>query len=90
MPLRLHIKAVPGARRDQIAGPLGDRLKVRTSAPPEDGRANTAICALIAAALNLRPRDVRIVRGHSSPEKTLEIDGATAADLQRLFTPPPG
>lgn len=90
MPLRLLIKAVPGARRDQIAGPLGDRLKVRISAPPEDGRANEAICALIAHALGLRPRDVRVISGHTRPAKTLEIDNASEADLQRLFKPPPG
>jgi uncharacterized protein (TIGR00251 family) len=76
----LDIKAVPGARRDEIAGPLGDRLKVRTSSPPEDGRANKAICTLIAQTLGLRPAAVTLVRGQTSAQKTLRIVGLTAAD----------
>lgn len=74
----LFIKAVPGARRDEIAGPLGDRLKVRVSAPAEDGRANKAICALLAAAVGVRAGAVAVVRGHTSPEKSLRIRGRTA------------
>ena len=74
----LHIKAVPGARRDEISGPLGDRLKVRISAPPEDGRANKAICALIAKTLGLRPSAVTLVRGQTNPEKTLRVAGLSA------------
>jgi len=48
-------QAVPGASRSGIAGVLGDRLKVRISAPPEAGKANDAICELIAQALASRP-----------------------------------
>lgn len=81
-PLLLPVKAVPGARRDGVAGWLGDRLKVRVSAPPEGGRANEAICRLIAAELGLRPAAVSVARGGSSPEKTLAIDGVTLEQVQ--------
>lgn len=66
----VRIKAVPGARRDEIVGRLGDRLKVRVAAPPEGGKANAAICELLANALGVRPRDVTIVAGLASAEKT--------------------
>jgi uncharacterized protein len=85
LPLLLHIKAIPNARRDQIAGRLGDRLKIRVSAPPEAGRANQAICRLIAGALGVPTRDVIIIAGHTSPEKTLQISGASEADVARLM-----
>jgi uncharacterized protein (TIGR00251 family) len=78
----IRVKAVPGARRDEIVGPLGDRLKVRVSAPPEGGRANDAVRALVADALGVRPRDLEITTGASSAEKTLRtraIDLASAA-----------
>ncbi|TVQ64691.1 MAG: DUF167 domain-containing protein [Phycisphaerales bacterium] len=80
----LRVKAVPGARRDAIAGPLGDRLKVRVSAPPEGGRANAAICAMVAAALGVRQRDVEVVSGRSAPEKSLRVRGAPADAAARL------
>jgi len=73
--LLLEVKAVPGASRDGVAGRLGDRLKVRVSAPPEDGKANEAICAVVAARLGLRPRQVTVQSGRSSTEKSLRIEG---------------
>jgi uncharacterized protein (TIGR00251 family) len=79
--VRIHLKVVPGSRRDQIVGPLGDRLKVKVSAPPEDGRANKAVCELLGTALGINPRDVEVVAGHSSPEKTVRVRGRSAADI---------
>ena len=73
--LLLRVKAVPGASREALAGVLGDRLKVRVAEPPEGGRANAAICALVARTLGLRPRQVAVQAGHASAEKTLRIDG---------------
>lgn len=72
------IKAVPGAARNQIAGPLGDRLKIRITAPPQDGRANNAICKLMASALDKKARDVTIESGHGSAEKTVRILNASS------------
>jgi uncharacterized protein len=70
---------VPGARSSRLAGALGDRLKVRVAAPPQDGRANREVCELLAAALGLRPAAVTITAGHASPEKTARVTGCSAA-----------
>lgn len=83
MSVRVSIKAVPGARRDEIAGMVGGRLKVRVSAPAEGGRANTAICAVVATAVGVRARDVRVISGQSSREKVVEIVGAMPEDVRR-------
>lgn len=79
----LNIKAVPGAKRSEIAGVLGDRLKVRVAAPPEDGKANAAIAELLAKVFKVRTRDVEIIRGHSNPEKTVRIRGMTVAQATK-------
>ncbi|MCA9303016.1 MAG: DUF167 domain-containing protein [Phycisphaerales bacterium] len=79
------VKAVPGASRDQIVGPLGDRLKVRVSAPPEGGRANKAICALIAQQLGISKSSVEVISGHSNPEKRVRIVGASAEAVAALL-----
>lgn len=78
----LLIKAVPGARRDEVSGWLGERLKVRVAAPPEDGKANAAICALLARELGLRESQIRIVSGLSRAEKSVEL---TATAMARLL-----
>ncbi len=80
------IKAVPGASRDRIAGLYGDALKVQVSAPPEGGKANVRLCALLAAALGVPQRDVRVVHGASSARKVIAVSGLDAATvLQRLL-----
>ena len=85
MTATLRVKVVPGSSREAIAGRLGDRLKVRVSAPPEAGAANQAVCRLIAEALGVRARDVRITTGQTRPEKTLEIDGVDQARADTLM-----
>ena len=81
----LWIKAVPGASRDQIAGLLGDRLKVRVSAPPEGGKANNAFCKLLAWALGVKANQVSIESGATSPEKVLRVAGVTTDVLRRYL-----
>jgi uncharacterized protein (TIGR00251 family) len=78
----IAVKAVPGAKRDEVVGRLGERLKVRISAPPEDGKANKAICQLLAQQLGVKSKDVEVVRGHTSAEKTLRVIGVQAIDIE--------
>ncbi len=73
--MRVAIKAVPGASRDQIAGALGERLKIRVAAPPEGGKANRAICELVAEALGVKASAVEVMSGHTGAEKVLAIAG---------------
>jgi len=81
----IAVKAVPGAKRDEIVGLLGNRLKVRVSAPPEGGRANDAICALIAAKLGVKKTAVTIHGGHGNAEKMVRIAGADTESVGRTL-----
>jgi uncharacterized protein (TIGR00251 family) len=83
LPVKLKLKVVPGASRSEICGWLGEMLKVRISAPPEKGKANAAVEALVARALDLPAGSARIVGGASSQKKVIEIQGLTSADIQR-------
>jgi uncharacterized protein len=78
----VSIKAVPGAKRDEVVGRLGDRLKVRVGVPPEAGKANTAICQLLARELGVRVQDIEVTRGHTNPEKTVRITGVRASGIE--------
>jgi uncharacterized protein (TIGR00251 family) len=57
-------------------GALGDRLKVRVAAPPERGRANEALVVLLREWLGAR--DVEVVAGLASREKTVRVSGVSA------------
>lgn len=71
--MELRVKIVAGASRSKIVGVLGDRLKVRIAAPPENGKANQALILLLSQWLETK--DVTLVAGHSSAEKTVFIAG---------------
>lgn len=69
----LRVKVVPGARRSEVAGVLGDALKVRVAAPPEDGRANRAVVELLARELGVDEGDFQLVQGATSPRKVFRL-----------------
>jgi hypothetical protein len=77
------MKVVPGASREKIAGPLGERLKVTVRQPPEKGAANRAVLALLAKALGVRAADLEVVRGATRPEKDVLVRGVSAAEVAR-------
>jgi len=86
--VQFAVKVVPGASRDRIAGALGDALKVQVTAPPEGGKANAALCELLAQALGVNVRDVQVVAGATSPRKTVAVRNSTvAAVIARLTRP---
>jgi uncharacterized protein (TIGR00251 family) len=69
----LRVRVVTGAGRAGVVGPHGDELKVRVCSPPVEGRANDELCAVLADALGVHVRDVRIVGGATSRSKLLIV-----------------
>ena len=82
----IRIKAVPGASRNEIAGVVGDRLKVRISAAAEAGKANKAICKLISSAIGVKLKRVSIDSGQTNPEKIVRISSAVLGDVMSELT----
>ncbi len=79
----MRVKVQPRARRPGLQGvtPSGDgpRLRLAVTAAPEDGRANRAVCALLAEALGVAASAVAVAQGASSREKTIVVAGDPAA-----------
>ena len=72
--VRLKVKVVPKSGRSEIAGVMADgALKVKVHSPPERGKANAEVCALVAEALGVKPRNVVILSGETSPLKQLRV-----------------
>jgi uncharacterized protein (TIGR00251 family) len=82
---RLRLRVAPGSRRPGIAGRHGDGWKVRVAKPPEGGRANEAVVALLAETLTLPRGAVRIVSGHAGRDKTVAVEGMGSAEADRLL-----
>ena len=75
----------PGARRSAACGEHGGRLKIAVAAPPLDGRANDALTAWLAVQLGLAPRQVRLVAGQRSRDKTLRAGGVVVPEVVRAL-----
>jgi uncharacterized protein (TIGR00251 family) len=72
--LMLTLKVVPKASRDEIVGLLEDgALKVKVTAAPDRGKANAAVCELLAETFGVPKRNVEILRGETSHTKQVRI-----------------
>jgi uncharacterized protein YggU (UPF0235/DUF167 family) len=61
---------------------------VRVTAPPVDGRANAALCAFVARRAGVAPSRVRVVRGATSRDKVLRVEGLRNDALRAALLEP--
>jgi uncharacterized protein len=80
------VRVQPRASKDEIAGVMGGALKVRLRAPAVEGRANEALCEFVAELLKTPKAAVRILSGHHSRSKRVEVRGATELQVLALVT----
>ncbi len=82
----LAVHAQAGGGRTHIVGRHGDALKVRVAAPPEHGRANTALAAVLAEAFGVAPTAVELKAGEHSRIKRFRITGVDHDDFTRALS----
>lgn len=56
---------------------------MRVSAPPERGRANDAVVALLAATLDVPAHTISVVSGHGGRDKLVELTGIAPEETER-------
>jgi uncharacterized protein len=71
--LTLFIHVQPGAKKPGIEPYGEDALKIRIAAPAVDGRANDALCELIAERLGVANSAVQVVRGATARRKQVQV-----------------
>jgi uncharacterized protein (TIGR00251 family) len=79
----LEIRVQPRSARNEIADERASRLLVRVSAPPVDGKANAAVCKLIAKALGVSKGSVSVVRGEGARDKVVRVDGLGETEARK-------
>ena len=72
--LTLSLKVIPKASKNEVVASLADgSLKVRVTAAPEKGKANAAVCELLAKEFAVPKRNVTVVSGETARTKTIAI-----------------
>lgn len=85
----LQVWITPRSSQERLARLKDGRIKAYVSAPPEPGRANAHLVALLARVLGV-PRDaVQIVAGTSHPKKLVRVGGRTEAEVAERIRPLP-
>jgi uncharacterized protein len=91
----LSLRVQPRASRDEIIGWQDATLRLRVTAPPVGGAANTAVARLLARALGVPFSAISVVRGVRGRDKIVEITGLDTTEIQRRLAratgsePPP-
>jgi hypothetical protein len=83
----LSLRVTPGASRDALVGWQGDVLHLRVAVPAQRGKANEAILRLLAAALGVERQRLRIVRGATSRQKVVLVNGLEQEEIRARLGP---
>jgi uncharacterized protein (TIGR00251 family) len=78
----LRVRLQPRAKRDEVVGERAGAVVIRVTAPPVDGKANDALCRLIAKAAGVAPSKVSVIRGHAARNKVVRVEGVDLAALR--------
>jgi uncharacterized protein (TIGR00251 family) len=78
---RIAVRLRPRGHADELLGVEDGVLQARVSAPPVDGKANRALCKLIAKRAGVAPSRVSVLRGERSREKLVAVEGVEAEGL---------
>ena len=79
--MKLHVRVIPNARRNEIARREG-QLILRVNAPPIDGKANKAAVEFLAQFLEVPRSKVTLLAGENSRHKIFEIVGLDLSDVE--------
>jgi uncharacterized protein len=72
----LRVRVQPRAKSTQLTSFEDGALHVRLHAPPVDGKANKALLKYLGReVLNIRPPALTIIRGLTSRDKHIAVDG---------------
>ncbi|MCX6702265.1 MAG: DUF167 domain-containing protein [Candidatus Wolfebacteria bacterium] len=75
--MKIFVIAKPKSKMEKVEKVSDNIFRVSVKAPATDGLANAAIINLLAAYFGKRKSAVRIISGHSSKKKRIEIDPHT-------------
>jgi uncharacterized protein YggU (UPF0235/DUF167 family) len=82
---RIHVHVRTRSSTDELLGMRDGVLLARVTAPSVDGRANKALCRLIARAAGVAPSRVRVIRGERSREKLVSLEGVAREELDEAL-----
>ena len=79
--VQIKVKVLPRSARSEVAGWMGETLKIKLTAPPVEGEANAALLNFLAEALGVKKTAVDLVKGKASQNKVVYIAGMSMEEV---------
>jgi hypothetical protein len=73
MPSKIWVRVKTLARKESVTRLADADYQVSVSVPPEKGKANQAVIALLAEYFSVPKSKVKILRGHAARMKLVQI-----------------
>jgi len=87
---RISVQVYPSAVRNEIVGLTNGVLRVKLSAPPVKGKANRELLAFLSQLLGISKDRIGIIKGQTTRNKIIAIDGMTKEAAIKLLFPGQG
>jgi uncharacterized protein len=85
---QIKVRLRPRGSRDELIGMRDGVLQAKVTAPPVDGKANRALCKLIAKRVGVAPSRVSVLHGGKSREKVVRVEGIAQAEIDAVLGRP--
>jgi uncharacterized protein (TIGR00251 family) len=84
---KISLRVYPNAARNEVAGFTDGVLRVKIAAPPVEGKANRELIAFLSQKLGVGRGCLTIIKGHTSRNKVIAIDGLSQEQVLRRLLP---
>jgi uncharacterized protein (TIGR00251 family) len=78
MLIRLKVRVIPNARKNEVAACTGDEIRLKVKAPAVDGKANAVLIEYLSELANVPRSRIAIKAGEKARTKIIEIDGPSS------------
>ena len=85
--VKISLRVYPNASRNEVMGFTDGVLRVKVSAPPTKGKANKELIALLSRLLGVGKDSVNIIKGHTTRNKVVAIDGLSREEVMKRLLP---
>lgn len=81
----IMLRVQPGSPKNETQGIHNNRLKVRLTSPPVEGRANDCLIGFLSKLLGIKKSALALIAGHKSRDKTVKISGASVGEVEKAI-----
>ena len=85
----ISLRVYPNASRNELVSFTGGVLRIKVSAPPSKGKANRELITFLSRLLGVSKDSVNIMKGHTTRNKVVAIDGLSREEVMKRLLPKP-